>query len=254
MNKIIINEADYVKKFLENSDEKPEIGFYYFLNLVSKYYAELFDNYEETVNAVDALMYNIYKEEYIKEKWYSYILSIFQKIKKGTIYLSKRKDIVVYTWDMCQVFKGVTDRERKLLFSAYVTAHYMGYEGWLNTKTNKDIANWFEMANVNCTMPEKFAVLGELRKKGLIETAKKCDNLNIKVPMLSDYFGETPAFRITSLENLGNLLVATYKDGYKQCSCGKLVKIKSNSQTMCKSCASKAHLAQVALSKISTKS
>lgn len=43
--------------------------------------------------------------------------------------------------------------------------------------------------------------------------------------MLSEYFGETPVFRITELENLGNLLIATYKDGYKQCKCGRLIKL-----------------------------
>ena len=88
--------------------------------------------------------------------------------------------------------------------------------------------------------PERNGVINpRTGEKGLIETTKKCDNLNIRVNMLSEYFGETPVFRITELENLGNLLIATYKDGYKQCKCGRLIKINSNRQTMCRFCASK---------------
>lgn len=240
MNKIIIDEAGYVMKFLENNNEKPEINFFHFLNLTSKYYSELFDNYKEVISSVDNIMYKIYKEEYVKEKWYSYIITVFQKVKKGTIHLSKRKDIAVYSWDMTQVFKGESDRERKLLFSAYVMAHYMECGGWINTKTRKGINDWFEMSNVACTGVDRFKLIGEMRNKGLIEITKQCDNLNIKVPMLSDYFGETPVFRIADINNLGNLLLATYKDGYKQCiKCGKLIKINSNSQNMCKFCISK---------------
>ena len=238
MNKIVVNEKKYVLDAL-NGTEKPDIGFYSFLNLISKYYAAQCDTAEETIYNVDEQMKKLYKEEYLKEKWYVYISGIFKKVKEGITGINDREDVVVYTWDMCQVFKGETDQERKLLFSAYVIAHYMGCNGWLNTKTSKSIANWFEMANVACTGSDRFLLLGEMKKKGLIETTKKCDNLNIRVNMLSEYFGETPVFRITELENLGNLLIATYKDGYKQCKCGRLIKINSNRQTMCRFCASK---------------
>lgn len=238
MNKIVVNEKKYVLDAL-NGTEKPDIGFYSFLNLISKYYAAQCDTAEETIYNVDEQMKKLYKEEYLKEKWYVYISGIFKKVKEGITGINDREDVVVYTWDMCQVFKGETDQERKLLFSAYVIAHYMGCNGWLNIKTSKGIANWFEMANVACTGSDRFLLLGEMKKKGLIETTKKCDNLNIRVNMLSEYFGETPVFRITELENLGNLLIATYKDGYKQCKCGRLIKINSNRQTMCRFCASK---------------
>lgn len=238
MNKIVVNEKKYVLDAL-NGTEKPDIGFYSFLNLISKYYAAQCATVEETIYNVDEQMKKLYKEEYLKEKWYVYISGIFKKVKEGITGINEREDVVVYTWDMCQVFKGETDQERKLLFSAYVIAHYMGCNGWLNTKTSKSIANWFEMANVACTSSDRFLLLGEMKKKGLIETTKKCDNLNIRVNMLSEYFGETPVFRITELENLGNLLIATYKDGYKQCKCGRLIKINSNRQTMCRFCASK---------------
>lgn len=239
MNKIIVNEQQYVEDVL-NTQEKPDVGFYHFLNLLSKYYASNSDNIKEVVKNVNFQMKKLYKEEYIEEKWYTYINQIFIKVKKEIISLSKRQDVVIYTWDMRQVFKGETDRERKLLFSAYVTAHYMMCDGWISTKTRKGINDWFEMANVACTNSEKFKLLGEMKRKGLIETTKQCDNLNVKVPMLSDYFGETPVFRITDMRNLGNLLLATYKDGYKQCvKCGKLMKVNSNSHTMCKICASK---------------
>jgi hypothetical protein len=238
MNKIVVNEKKYVLDAL-NGTEKPDIGFYSFLNLISKYYAAQCATVEETIYNVDEQMKKLYKEEYLKEKWRVYISGIFKKVKEGITGINDREDVVVYTWDMCQVFKGETDQERKLLFSAYVIAHYMGCNGWLNTKTSKSIADWFEMANVACTSSDRFLFLGEMKKKGLIETTKKCDNLNVKVNMLSDYFGETPVFRITELENLGNLLIATYKDGYKQCECGRLIKINSNRQTMCRFCALK---------------
>ena len=234
MRKIIINEKKYVSDILTNK-EKPDIGFYPFLVLLIKYYCSLYNDLETVRENVDVQMRNIFKEEYIKEKWYVYICSLF---KDNNTKISERKYITVYAWDMIQVFKGETDRERKLLFSAYVLAHYMNCNGWINTKTSREISEWFELSNVVCNNADKFKIIGELKGKKLISLSKQCHNLNVKVELLEDYTGESPVFKIVDMENLGNLLAATYKDGYKQLEiCGKLFRIKSNSQIVCPACA-----------------
>ena len=82
MNKIVVNEKKYVLDAL-NGTEKPDIGFYSFLNLISKYYAAQCATVEETIYNVDEQMKKLYKEEYLKEKWYVYISGIFKKVKEG---------------------------------------------------------------------------------------------------------------------------------------------------------------------------
>ncbi len=55
--------------------------------------------------------------------------------------------------------------------------------------------------------------------------------------MLDDYEGMEPVFRISEMENLGNLLIATYKEGYAMCSkCGKLIKVDNTLSAVCKKC------------------
>ncbi len=111
-------------------------------------------------------MTKIYQKEYVHEKWRKMIMNVYDNLSNGIIKpLSHIRYIDVYAWDMTQVFKGETDRERKLMFSAYVTAHYKAANGWLNLKTIKDIGDWFELSNVACTAFERMKLIGELKIK-----------------------------------------------------------------------------------------
>ena len=246
-NKIILNENQYVRDILANiySDKtkeivKPDIGFFKFLLWLIKYYSDKEFDYalHQVEQLVQIAMNKIYKKEYVHEKWRKMIMNMYDNLRKDVIKpLSRIQYIDIYSWDMTQVFKGETDRERKLLFSAYVIAHYKMANGWLNLKTIKDIGDWFEMSNVACTAFERMKLIGELKGKGLVEVTNSCDNLNIKVKMLDDYEGMTPVFRISEMENLGNLLIATYKEGYAMCSkCGKLIKVDNTLFAVCKKC------------------
>lgn len=246
-NKIILNENQYVRDILVNISSnkveeivKPDIGFFKFLLWVTKYYSDKELDYAlyHIEDLVKNVMIKIYQKEYVHEKWRKMIMNVYDNLRNGTIKpLSRIQYIDIYSWDMTQVFKGETDRERKLLFSAYVIAHYKMANGWLNLKTIKDIGDWFEMSNVACTAFERMKLIGELKNKGLVEVTNSCDNLNIKVKMLDDYEGMTPVFRISEMENLGNLLIATYKEGYAMCSkCGKLIKVDNTLFAVCKKC------------------
>lgn len=62
-----------------NGTEKPDIGFYSFLNLISKYYAAQCATVEETIYNVDEQMKKLYKEEYLKENG----MCIFLEYSKG---------------------------------------------------------------------------------------------------------------------------------------------------------------------------
>lgn len=246
-NKIILNENQYVRDILTNiySDKteeivKPDIGFFKFLLWLIKYYSDKEFDYAlyQVEQLVQIAMDKIYQKEYVHEKWRKMIMNVYDNLRNGVIKpLSHIQYIDVYSWDMTQVFKGETDRERKLLFSAYVIAHYKGANGWLNFKNIKDIGDWFEMSNVACTAFERMKLIGELKSKGLVEVTNPCDNLNIRIKMLNDYEGMEPVFRISEMENLGNLLIATYKEGYAMCSkCGKLIKVDDDLTTICKKC------------------
>lgn len=246
-NKIILNENQYVRDILTNiySDKteeivKPDIGFFKFLLWLIKYYSDKEFDYAlyHVEDLVRNAMIKIYQKEYVHEKWRKMIMNVYDNLRNGIIKpLSHIHYIDVYAWDMTQVFKGETDRERKLMFSAYVMAHYKAANGWLNLKTIKDIGDWFELSNVACTAFERMKLIGELKNKGLVEVTNSCDNLNIKVKMLDDYEGMEPVFRISEMENLGNLLIATYKEGYAMCSkCGKLIKVDNTLFAVCKKC------------------
>lgn len=246
-NKIILNENQYIKDILVNiySDKtkeivKPDIGFFKFLLWLIKYYSDKEFDYalHQVEQLVQIAMTKIYQKEYVHEKWRKMIMNVYDNLRNGIIKpLSHIQYIDVYSWDMTQVFKGETDRERKLMFSAYVMAHYKAANGWLNLKTIKDIGDWFELSNVACTAFDRMRLIGELKSKGLVEVTNPCDNLNIRVKMLNDYEGMTPVFRISEMENLGNLLIATYKEGYAMCpKCGKLIKVDDDLVKICKKC------------------
>lgn len=247
-NQIILNEYQYVKDILAkvysgkdiSEIEKPDIGFFKFLLWLIKYHSDKEFDYAlyQVETLVQTTMTKIYQKEYIHEKWRKMIMNVYDNLRNGTIKpLSRIPYLDIYSWDMIQVFKGETEREHKLMFSAYVLAHYKASNGWLNLKSIKDIGDWFEMSNLSCNAFERMKMIGELRSKGLIETTNSCDNLNIKVKMLDDYEGMRPVFRITEMKNLGNLLIATYKDGYGMCEkCGKLIKIDSGMFGICKKC------------------
>ena len=247
-NQIVLNENQYVKDILEkvysgkdvSEIEKPNIGFFKFLLWLIKYYSD--KEFDYALHHVEALvqttMNKIYQKEYVHEKWRKTIINVYDNLRNGTIKpLSRISYLDIYSWDMIQVFKGKTEREHKLMFSAYVLAHYKASNGWLNLKSIKDIGDWFEMSNLSCNAFERMKMIGELREKGLIETTNSCDNLNIRVKILDDYEGMRPVFRITEMKNLGNLLLATYKDGYGMCEkCGKLIKIDTGMFGICKKC------------------
>lgn len=246
-NQIILNEYQYVRQTLSDvySDKngeivKPEIGFFRFLLLLTKYYCDKEFNYTlgQVEIFVQTTMERIYQKEYIHEKWRTMIKNVYDNLGKETVKpLSRIPYLDVYSCDMIEVFKAQTEREHKLMFSAYVLAHYKASNGWLNLKTIKDIGDWFEMSNLSCTAFERMRMIGELKSQGLLEVTNSCDNLNVRVKMANDYEGMQPVFRITEMRNLGNLLIATYKDGYGMCEkCGKLIKINKGMFGVCKKC------------------
>jgi hypothetical protein len=233
----ILNEEEYVQNIIK-TNIKPDLGFFKFLIMVIKYFSSTSQDLSQVKNNVNIIMKNIYYEEYVPEKWEKLIEEIFKNVIDNKIQLKKIEKIIIYDVDMVQVFKGKDNKERKLLFTAFVLAHFRNAKGWLNFKDKSDLINWFNLANVSGSLNDNIKIISSLNQNNLIFTTKKCDSLNIKVNLLEDYSEHKSIFEITEIKNLGNLLISTYDENYAQCPiCGKLIKNSTVRIVKCKKCA-----------------
>ncbi|MCI1958990.1 MAG: hypothetical protein LKJ25_05125 [Clostridia bacterium] len=125
----------------------------------------------------------------------------------------------------------------RLAFTLLCLSKFRNYR---NSKNN----NWvnysngeiYKLACINTTAFDKDLKFNQLRELGLIEYAKKVDNLNIKVLYIDDE-SENKLF-ISDFRKLGYEWRLYKGEKYIRCAdCGILVKKNSNRNKYCKDCA-----------------
>ncbi|WP_125140590.1 hypothetical protein [Clostridium transplantifaecale] len=157
--------------------------------------------------------------------------------KAGKYPLCECKGIWI-TENELQTIEEVQDKVLgRLAFTLLCLAKFRNYRNpnnnnWVNY-SNGEI---FDMACINTTAFNKDIKFNRLLESGLIEYAKKVNNLNIRVMFVDD--NSRQKLLITDFRKLGYEWKLYKGEKYIRCTgCGILVKRKTNNQKYCKDCA-----------------
>ena len=177
---------------------------------------------------------NTYYPNYNSVDW----ISILEKyaIKADTYSLCECDGIWI-TENELNVINDIHDKVlERLAFTLLCLAKFRNYRNpdnnnWLNYSNGKIYA----MACINTTALEKDMKFNKLKESGLIEYAKKVDNLNIQV-LYIDNDSENKLF-ISDFRKLGYEWKLYKGEKYIRCiDCGTLVKKKNGTTKYCSNC------------------
>ncbi len=186
------------------------------------------------IRTLDDFMRNNYPR-YNPVDWYSSIEKY--ATKAGKYPLCECKGV----WITENELKSIADMQNKVLerlaFTLLCLAKFRNYRNpnnnnWVNY-SNGEI---YKLACINTTAFDKDLKFNQLRELGLIEYAKKVDNLNIRVLYIDDE-SEKKLF-VSDFRQLGYEWRLYKGEKYIRCAdCGVLVKQKSNCNKYCSDCA-----------------
>ena len=96
------------------------------------------------------------------------------------------------------------------------------------------------MANITKSSKDKALFVGKLLREEKISMSDYVTSLAIKLKEVKQEDDEE-VIKVYQMQNLGNLFLAYIRPNYKQCECGKLIKITNNKIKYCSVCAKKQH-------------
>lgn len=125
----------------------------------------------------------------------------------------------------------------RLAFTLLCLAKFRNFRSSNNNNwVNYSNGEIYKLACINTTAFDKDLKFNQLKELGLIEYAKKVDNLNIRVLYIDDD-SENKLF-ISDFRKLGYEWRLYKGEKYIRCSdCGVLTRVKANNQKYCKDCA-----------------
>lgn len=186
------------------------------------------------IRTLDDFMKNNYPR-YNPVDWYSSIEKY--AVKAGKYPLCECKGV----WITENELKTIEDMQNKVLerlaFTLLCLSKFRNYRNpnnnnWVNY-SNGEI---YKIACINATAFDKDLKFNQLRELGLIEYAKKVDNLNIRVLYIDDE-SEKNLF-VSDFRKLGYEWRLYKGEKYIRCAdCGILVRKNNNNQRYCKNCA-----------------
>jgi len=243
---VIFNEREYIKNIIEEHDSKKNRRIRTLIKQLIKYYyteyknAPTKDYVQKILETIETFEYDdvVYREF----MYYDYIKKTCKKAQKGEFntYLRELEFIDVTEAELAVVSKGKNNREKKLLFTLYVLAKMFQYHsGWVNYPPSEI----FKLANVSLKYEDRFLLIHELYKAGLIQLNHIIGKTGYKVELHED---SPTAVTVTLNKAFGNQYMAYIKGkDWTVCQeCGRLVKKNSNhdfSTKYCKRCAEKIH-------------
>lgn len=236
---VVLNEAKEAERILEYGEvgSKPTATLF----LLAKYYRKKKNmNKEQTIGELNSFMIHYYKN-YNPALWEDVIEDISKKAGK---YSLREIDYIEISHKEIETINMVSRLpHRKLLFSMLCYAKLYNKisennNGWINT----DIKEIYRVSRVAVKHREdKFLILNDLERDGLISFSKKNDNLNIKVNFVDSEPSDNIALIIEDFRELGYEYLNYIGDGkFIRCiECGRLVKTCSNNKTKCNECQNK---------------
>lgn len=233
---IILNEKEYVDRILSGKNLEPSKT-YTFLSVYARYlYHEKELRQEEITKELNTFMETRYPR-YNPLDWSA---SLEKYAKNAGKYSLCECNGVWITEDELKTVDEIPDQTlQRLAFTLLCLAKFQNFR-------NPDNHNWvnysngeiYSMACINTTAFKKDIKLNTLKESGLIEYAKKVNNLNIHVLYLYNE-GKQKLF-VSDFRKLGYEWKLYKGEKYMRCAgCGILTKRKNNIQRYCKDCSDK---------------
>ena len=233
---IILNENEYAQFRIKNKDIGDNV--YTTLFILAKYY------YSQGVKrkGVCVELQNFLEVAYPrysinKSYWIEVIERTVNKAAKEKLFESYGVWVTENEWEKIQALNNKI--LGKLAFTLLCIAKSRNQRNQSNNDwVNTDIKEIFKLANVSCSIDLRAKRIGNLIQSGLIEFAKRVDNLNIKVLFIDE--DSENKFFINDFRDLGNEYLYRIGENYIRCAeCGKLIKNNKNgTKKYCNSCAS----------------
>lgn len=237
---VVLNEVKEAERILEYGEvgSKPTATLF----LLAKYFRQKKNmNKEQTVSELNSFMIRYYKN-YNSALWEDIIEDIS---KKSVKYPLREIDYIEISHKEIEAINTVSRLpHKKLLFTMLCYAKLYNKisennNGWINT----DIKEMYRVSRVTVKHREdKFLILNDLERDGLVSFSKKNDNLNIKVNFVDSYPTGNIALIVGDFRELGYEYLSYIGEGkFIRCTeCGKLVMLRNKkdfSRKYCKGCA-----------------
>lgn len=232
---IILNELKYAEKCIKENyiDKKP----FFTLNILAKYYYHLGNNEVEIVE----LLKDYAKETcsgYSKNK-FTWDTNIAKMVKTAIQYPLYQIEGVWITSKELSTIRSIHNKVlERLAFTLLCLAKYNivknpKSDGWINYES-KEI---FSLARISSGIDEREIKFHELYKLGLIDFAKRIDNLGIRVKYISD--DDDNVLFISDFRELGYEYLLYRGENFIRCGeCGILTRgNKAGTKRYCVNCA-----------------
>jgi hypothetical protein len=231
---IILNEAEYARDVIAARDlgTRPLFA----LGLTAKYFAQV-DGFSGQAlrDRIEEFYLSCTQEDSVPP-WYAQKMEALAKEAEQTpLVVIDGVDVTDDELSVIVSAKGLANQ--KMLFSLLCVAKYWNArnpdnDNWVNTR-DRDIAI---MANLSIPPRTRNGMLRDFRDAGYIKFSKRVDNLNMQVLYCKE--GSPDCIHVTDFRDLGNQYMGFV--GYRMLTCqdcGRLVRLKSNSQKYCATCA-----------------
>lgn len=192
-------------------------------------------NKQEIKKELDSFMHKNYPR-YNPVDWFAMIESVAEKADKYTLC---ECDGVTITENEINIIKSVEDKVlERLLFTLLCMAKFLNFRNENNNDwVNFDDSEIFKIANISISAFNKGIKLNTLRELGLIEYAKRIDNLNIRVLYIDKSDDATNILLVDDFRSLGNEWRLYCGENYIRCNeCGKLIRKTSKNKKYCTDC------------------
>lgn len=231
---IILNEKDYVDDILTTGNIKPSKA-YIFLNIYARYlYHEKELRKAAIIKELNAFMQDNYPH-YNPIDWSACIEKYACNADKYP--LCKCNGVWITENELTTIEQLQDKVLERLAFTFLCLAKFRNFK-------NPDNNNWiacrngevYSLACINTTAFEKDVKFNQLKELGLIDYAKRINNLNVQI-LYTDDSSKKKLF-ISDFRRLGYEWRLYKGESYIRCArCGILTKKKSNRSKYCKDCA-----------------
>lgn len=241
---IILNERAYAEDCLRNNrmDTKP----FQTLVIIANYFAHV-KNYsrEEMYSALVEYYSLANPKEYFQNKhfWENTIDTIVSKAGKYPLY--EIDGVWITNNELATINKIEGSSLKRLAFTLLCLAKLNNSKNPSNNFwVNNDYKEIFTLARVNCKKRERYINIGKLYRLGLIEVAKRIDNLSIRVTFADTtknyYSRDDGDLFVSDFRELGYEYLYHNGGNFVRCAeCGILTRNnKYGNKKYCRDCAS----------------
>jgi len=234
MKTIVLNEYVYAYKYLHEDfyEDKP----YLTLAILAKYYYHKEGLRKKKIEAKLNEYAEKHSRDYRENKpyWQDYIDKLSRGAGKKPLY--EINGVRITKTEMEKIETVDDERMRRVIFTFLCLAKLGNARnpkknGWVSDKS-QDV---FKLAHVSSPIMEQNTIIGKLHDLGLLEFAKRNDNLSVRVTFIDEASNEVVF--VSDFRELG-LEYMNYKHGgYVRCAeCDRLFKQVHGHQRYCKDC------------------